>query len=144
MAAGRLLRAEANDPRPFDAPGVLSDAYTLANAVGSPALALFAVSAFVAYLIGLLSVELSQILVSVATQGARRLSGQTRHERRGDRQSTVIAAPDSARRKIKDALRRWAGSGDADLSLRGEAAAVLIAEDRERRIESALRREGIS
>ncbi|HYJ22770.1 MAG TPA: hypothetical protein VEW07_12210 [Solirubrobacterales bacterium] len=129
-------------PTHSEATGVLADAYNLADSVGSPSL--IAASAFVAYLIGLLSAELSKSLVLVTTRAARRLGSPPSVAPRDERQRGSEVAPRQAKGKLKPAFRRWAGSGEADLSLRGEKAATLIAEDRERRIESVLRREEIS
>jgi len=101
-------------PEPDQATGVYADVYDLAASVG-PAAAL-AASAFVAYLIGLLSADLSRALVVVATRTARGIGGG----------------------------HRWAGNGNAELSSRGWSAALAISEERVLRIESVLRREAVS
>jgi hypothetical protein len=117
-------------PKHTDAAGVLADVYSLVESVGAPSL--IAASAFAAYLLGLLSSELSKLLVRTITRAARWIGG------------APSPHPRNRWARLRMGVRRWAGTGGADVSPHGEVVATAIAEERERQIEAMLRRKSIS
>lgn len=129
LLAGYLALAPGF-PTHAAATGVLADLYSLTESVGTPSLV--AASAFSAYLVGLLSSELSRLLVQAITRAARWIGG------------APLVDPGNSLGRLRTGVLRWAGTGDADVSRHGEALATAIAEARERQIEAILRRKSIS
>ncbi len=134
--------ARASDQQSSD---LIGDLYALANAC--PPSVLVVGSAFIAYLVGAASRDLSELIVKHNTVLARRLARALRPPPPPDKAPwwwTTVRRADPAREWASEECATWAGTGNAELSRAGETAVTQICAKTVREVERMLDEHGMT